>query len=328
MKKTISMFFILVLLFVFCACEAQVPETTDSPLNESDDDIIDTRIKIGFCFPSDDAFYQQLGADIEQLCEVLDYAPRIMTASTAAQQQNNIMTLLAENVAAMVIDPVDVDALETVLDECESLEVPVINVRDMINGVVSTLISPNYLEAGELAAKRAGSLLGDSENGKCLIIKYSYDSFIMQLLTDGFSTVVESNKQLTLEGEIFCLDEQSAYEETKDKIRELDVNYIFAQNADLARGALKAIEESSSVVKLVVFSGEMELIEKVQSGEIDAAVFYGPMELARFAVGVADEYIKSVTYAPEPYMELSLNVVTADNAADYVSSGVYAQTKE
>lgn len=327
MRKTIVMVLILALLFAFGACEAQNIEPKETQLEESDDDMLDMRIKIGFSFPGDDAFYQQLQADIEQLCARLDYAPVIRTSATSAQQQTDIMTLLNENVAVMVIDPVDVDALETVLAECEIMEVPVVNVRDMINGIVSTLISPDYMSAGEMAAQRARALFSDTD-GKCMVLKYSYDSFIMQLLTDGFSRSVDGNNRLTLVSEVFSLDEQTAYDETKDKIRQLDVNFVFAQNPDLARGAMRAIDESGSDVKLVVFSGEMELVKLVQSGKIDAAIFFGSMELARYAVGVADEYIKSVTYEPAPYIELSLNVVTADNSVDFVSGGTYAQAKE
>lgn len=316
---------VLVIMILFGACGGNEAEPTPS-LNE-DDNTDYSQTQIGFSLGGTGAFYDQLKTDIEQLCAKLGYKANIVTADNSAKQQRDIRSMLSAGVIAVVIDPVDVDALESALAECESEDVPVINIIDAINGKVDTLVSPDYIYVGKTAGERAAALFPDG-NGRCLELKSDYDSFIMQLMSDGFLSAVEASSKISLVSESYCgSDEEEAYSATKAAINEKDINFIFAQNAVLARGALRAVDESGKDIKLVVYGGDMDIIKAVQSGKVDAAMFFGTKLLADIALGVADEAHKSVTYEPNLYIEVKIDIVTQENVSAYVSDTLsYAQS--
>ena len=239
---------------------------------------------------------------------------KILSAETADQQQEDIDTLLEMNVSVLVIDPVDVDALETALAECETNSVRVIGIVNTINGTIDTLISPFYKEAGEMAADYANDLL---DGGNCLELKSACDSTVMQLLSDGFEGALSSG--ITVQ-EAYCgEDELAAMDAAKEALQTGDTGLIFAQNAALGKGALQAIQETGSDAYLIVFDGSMETISSVSTGDIDAAVFFGPGELAHQAVYQADQMIKNASYEVPQYVELTVESVDADNASQYLS---------
>jgi ABC-type sugar transport system substrate-binding protein len=278
---------------------------------------------IGFSLAGSDAFRAQLKSDIESQCAATGYTAEILSAETAEAQQEDIRALLAMGVTVMVIDPVDIDMLETVLAECETQHVRVINIVNAINGRVDTLISPDYRKAGEAAADYANAL---ADTGRCLELKTECDSFVMQLLSDGFEGALESGVGFD---EAYCgSDEQAACAAAKEALQAGDVGFIFAQNAALGRGALQAIRDTASGAPLVVFDGSMETVASVASGEIYAAVFFGPGEAARLSVYYADQIIKNGSFQAPQYVELTVETVDADNAAQYRTDAAYAQTKE
>ena len=323
MKRIIAIA-LTMLVLAAAGCGAQVqaeatPIDTTSTVSTPEAPTAD----IGFCLAGSDAFYEQLKLDIQSECAALGYTGEIMTAETADQQLEDIAALLAMDVSVIVIDPVDVDALETSLAECETQGVHVIDIIDSINGTTSMLIAPDYIGAGETAAEHANELLSA---GKCLEIKSSYDSFVMQLLSDGFAGALDSD--ITIE-QVYCgEDQQAACDAVKEALAAGDMGLIFAQNAVHAKGAIQAITETGSDVPLVVFDGSMETVASVAAGDIDAAVFFGPADLAHQAVVHAQQMIQNEAYAPPQYVELTVEAIDADNVSQYqTDSASYAQVK-
>jgi len=287
-----------------------------------------SQLVIGFSLGGAGTFYDQLIADIESECAGMNYQADIKNAQTAEEQIEHIHTLLSTGVSVIVIDAVDVDALETALAECETNHVPVISVIESINGLVSTLVAPDYISIGKSAGRDAVALFGDS-TGACMVLKNSYDSFTMQLMTDGFELELGEDKDVSLVSEVVCEDSaDAAYAAVIKELNHPDspVNFIFAQSDALGKGALQAIEESGKDVKLSVFGGDMELIRAAADGKIRACIFFGPAALAKTAVRIADRFVVSGSYSPEQYNELRIEAAEGDDAAQYVDdAGVYAQ---
>jgi|AGTN01.1.fsa_nt_gi ABC-type sugar transport system, periplasmic component len=320
MRKAIAIALALTLLMA--GCGAQVQANATPAATPAVPTATARTADIGFSLAGGDAFRTQLKLDIEAECAGLGYRAEILTAETADAQQEDIASLLALDVSVIVIDPVDVDALETMLAECETQDVRVINIVDSINGAVSMLISPDYIQAGKTAAGYANDLL---ETGNCLELKTSYDSFVMQLLSDGFEGALDSGISVT---EAYCGDDvQAACDAAKEALQAGGAGLIFAQSAALARGALRAIEETGSDVPLIVFGGDMETIASVAAGDIEAAVFFGPAEAAQQAVYYADQMIKNSALEAPQYVELTVEAADADNVSQYQTDSAYAQVK-
>jgi len=329
MKKHFLIIIALIIFTVFTVACSAVEQEVDAPSGlEESDDLDYSRVQIGISLAGTGAFYDQLSEDIRLACEKLDYEANIVVADNGAKQQSDVLSMVSAGAAVVVIDPVDVDVFESVLADCETAGVPVISIIDQINGSFSTLLSPDYQQIGETVGQRAAALFPQGE-GRCLELKSDYDSFIMQLMSDGFEASVSDNEGIEIVADVFCgYDEEKAFTETKNNILLNDVNFVFAHNAALAKGALRAIEESGKSVHLVVYGGEMDLLRSVQSGKLDTAIFFGTKDLTDIIIGIADEFIKSATYTPDPYVKLKIDAVTADNVAGYISDLLYAQVKE
>ena len=337
MRRLGLLMFALVLALAFSACGgSSVSQTGPSPsatqtanINQVDDQPEEV-VQMGFSIAGEGAFFDQLETDIEEACAAKGYSFSLMRPKTALEQVNDITEMLASGISVLVIGPADVDALETALAECESDGVPVINIIDSINGKVSTLVSPDYTQVGAAAAERANSLFGET-GVQCLELKSNYDSFVMQLLSDGFAGKLTEDSKVTLASEQYCGDdEEQAYQAAKTELQSGDKNigFIFVQSSPLARGALRAIEETGSAAKLVAFTGDMDIISAVASGSMDAAIFMGPKQLAGVAVDNAGQYLSNPSFIPESFIQLNLDVVTADNAAEYYSAELlHAQVK-
>ena len=335
MKKLIVVMLILLLIAALCACGEDTAEvsasTVTTPDTSAEDDQSEdvSKIKIGFSLANEGAFYDQLVLDIEDECTSMNYEPQIMTADSVEQQQEDISSLLSVGVAVIVIEPVDVDALESVLAECETQEVPVIDIIDSVNGLVKMLISPDYIAVGERVGQYAVDTFGET-GGSCLMLKTQYDSFTMQLMSDGFNAAIDEDSDVSLASEQFCgNDEEQAYSLTNQALTEnANINFIFAQSAVIARGALRAIQESGSDISLVAYGGDMDMIEAVVSGEMDAALFSGPSQLAERAVFYANQLIQNEDYASPQFEELDVEMVDAGNASEYYTEDeAYAEIK-
>lgn len=334
MKRLVITILILLFLILFCACGGEAAQSSASStlaptyVEDEAEDII-SRITIGFSLAGDTAFYEQLKLDIEKQCISMNYDSQIEVAASAQQQQADIAALLSAGAAVIVIDPVDVDTLETVLAECETQNVPVVNILDQVNGHVNMLISANYGDIGAAAGQYAVSLFG-SEGGGCMMLKTDYDSFVMQWMSDGFISAIDEDSDVSLISEYFCGDdEEMAYAKAGEALSGDGVQFVFAQSNALAQGAARAIEESGKEIVLVVCGADMDIIELVEAGDIYAAIFFGPGELAKQTVYYADKLIKDNTYGPPQFVELEAEEIKADNAADYYSEdALYAQVRE
>lgn len=318
--KRLVIWVIFAFVLILAACgEVPAGAPVDSvPSAEAAETPAETpKVDVGFSLAGECALSRQLAADIQSECDSLGISAQIVTASSSEQQLQDISGMFTAEASVIVIVPIDVDSLDPVLAECDIYGVRVIDALGPINGAVSTLISPDYKDVGSKAGQCAVDLLGSSGGG-CMMLCTQYDSFTMQMMSDGFGDVIGKDKDVTLVSEVFCgTDEEKAYAAAKSELASKDIDFIFAQDSALGRGAVRAIEESGKDVKLVVFGGDMDMIGAVSQGKAYACVFFGPGALAREAVSQADQLLKSGSYVPPQYLELSTVVVKQADAAGY-----------
>jgi ribose transport system substrate-binding protein len=331
MKRLVIYAMILITALTFVSCgdvPAQAPAGSQPGPEDTVAETEAPKIDVGFSLVGEGAFSDQLAIDIKSECASLNIVPQISIAASAEQQRRDISSMLLAGASVLVVVPLDADSLETMLAECETYDVRVINALDPVNGSVNMLISPDYKEIGKKAGQAAAELLGASGGG-CMLLNTDYDSFTMQMMTDGFTAAVAKNKNISIVSEPYCgSDEELAYTTTKDERSKKGIDFIFAQNAALGRGAMRAIEESGKDVKAVVFGGDMDIISAVSSGKVYASIFVGPRALAREAVSHADKFIKSGSYAPPQYTQLPVVVVKqADASGYYAENEPHAQAK-
>lgn len=320
MKRLVMSAFIIAFTIALAACAgtpAQGPAVSLPSADVSETITEAPEIKAGFSIAEEGALSEQLAADIKNECASLGISSQVSVASSPEQQLSDISSMFSAGVSVVVISPLDPDSLDAVLAERDIYDVRVINALSPINGAVDMLISPDYKGIGTKAGQCAVELTGAQGTG-CMTLCTDYDSFTMQMMSDGFKEAIRKDKDISLVSEQFCgNDEEAAYSAAKAELASKNIGFIFAQNSALGRGAMRAIEESGKDVKLAVFGGDMDIIKAVSEGKAYASVFFGPGALAHESVLHADNFIKSGSYTPPQYVELNVVVVKQSDAAGY-----------
>lgn len=330
MKKLAVLILTMITAFALAACgdvPTQAPLSSAPAPSASATGTETPKIDIGVSLAGEDALRKQLAADIQSECDSLNLTAQISAAATAEQQQTDIQNMIKAKPSVIVIDPVDVDALEIVLANCELNGVHVISIVDSINGHYDMLAAPDYIKIGQSAGQCAAEALAGSGGG-CMLLNTECDSLTMQLMSDGFKAAINGQSNITVAAEQFCgSDEELAYSAAKSGLEEKDISFIFAQSPVIARGAMRAIEGAGKDVKLVVYGGDMDIISAVSSGKAYACIFFSPGALAKQAVSNADSFIKSNTFVMPQFAELSIVTVKQADASGYYKEGAaYAET--
>ena len=288
------------------------------------------KAKIGISLSADNSFSTALLEEITAIAEAQDIMVLSDNAKAdCAAQVKGVKKLLEDGAEYMIIDPVDLDESEAASEECNLSDVPVINIMEPINGLVTMLISPSYNRIGEAAAERAADLITKDEkvDGNVVMLKGTFNSFKMQLMTDGFFSVAENYEDFHIIADEFCdFDREKAKQAVLDIVRIHSVDVIFAEDSNMALGALDALEETVKEAKIICVGGDMEIVEKIKEEKIHTAIFFGAQELAQIVM----ENINKLIIDPEAellqYAPLKLESIELETVDDYYDeNAVYAK---
>ncbi len=239
--------------------------------------------------------------------------------TSPSNQVDNIYSAIGEGTKAIIIEPLDMDNLQVVLEECDSQKIPVINALVPINGIVKMLISPDFTQIGKTVAQNV-SKWGDNIN--ILSVEEKSAAFVNQLVHDGLQKGADEYKNVRIAHAIITEDEEeSAYNAILQKLKEEDINAIFAYTEAIAKGAVKAVEESGKEINIIAFGASADIIGLIQSGKIKEGVFISPNQIADLAVKNAIEAVNGLNI-PQ-FANLNTQTITSANAQNYAKFGSY-----
>ena len=209
-----------------------------------------------------------------------------------AKELGNVEDLLVKGVNVLLINPTDSDAVASSVKAANRSKIPVVTLDRAANGgkVVSHVASDNVL-GGEVAGNYILEKLGGK--GKVVELEGIPGTTAARDRGEGF------NKAIV--GKLDVVAKQSAdFERTKgltvmENILQAqpEINAVFAQNDEMALGALKAIEASGRKSIIVVgFDATDDAVAAVKSGSLSATVAQKPAEIGAIGVEVASKIIK------------------------------------
>lgn len=336
MYKKILMVLLCALLFTAAACaqpaqtEAEestarvvrvIPDLAQQALQEEDEAALPL---VGVSLRGEGGLEDAFSAYAVEQAQVQGCDLAIMDAGLSADQQIvDIAQLLARGIQALIVNPVDIDSLQYVMDECALQGVKVINLLEPINGKVDTLIMPDYALVGEKAARLAKEAKKDRDYDELstYLLEGAVDSFVMQMMHDGFVMQAEGQGNTPIEGVAHFNDAQEQAALTGWKLADLgSANVVFAQNEPLAAGFLE--KTGARDTSVIVYGCTADTLVRIKSGDYYAAVFFGPRELAEQAVKEAVLCAASPDYLPPAYIELTLDVASASSVDEFLAQGL------
>jgi ribose transport system substrate-binding protein len=233
-----------------------------------------------------------------------------------SRQIDGVENLVAQSVSAIILNPVDSDAIVPAVLSANKANIPVftIDVKSHGGNVVSHITSDN-VEAGRLAGDFVAQRL--PPGSKVGIIDGPPISTFQQRV-EGFTQAIN--------GKLVVGAHQNALQNTPEAFTAItenlitgnpDLKAIFAVNDNAAEAAAAAIEGAKRKdVWVVGVDGIPSTVKTIaQDGIIKATVGQQPGQMGRLAVEAATGYLHGEKVPPE--IKAPLMLVTKENAASF-----------
>lgn len=195
-------------------------------------------------------------------------------------QLNQMQDLIQQKVSAIILNPTDSQSLSSAVKLANQAKIPVVTLdRSVSSGTVATYIASNNIAAGKMAADEIIKALGG--HGEVIDLQGTVGTSAEADREKGFSDEIATASGITVVArQTANFDRSTALNVTQNLLQaHPNVKGVFAQNDEMALGALKAIQQASkSGVSIVGIDGEQEVVNDIQQGSIYADIAQQPTQ--------------------------------------------------
>ena len=227
----------------------------------------------------------------------------------ASKQAADVEDLIQQGVKLIIINPVDSAAVASAIESANKAGIPVITVdRSAGGGKVISHIASDNVAGGKLA-------------GDYMLKSIAAGSDVAMLEgVAGSSAAIERGEGFTkaVEGKVKIVASQTAdFDRSKglsvmENILQANPNIkaVFAQNDEMALGALEAIAAAKKDIMVIGFDATADAVAKVKEGKLAATVEQQPKLIGEQAIDTAVKYLSGEQVPASIPVELKL--VTKD----------------
>ncbi|HLZ20531.1 MAG TPA: substrate-binding domain-containing protein [Ktedonobacterales bacterium] len=211
-----------------------------------------------------------------------------------ATQLNQMQDLIQQKVNAILLNPTDSQSLSSAVHLANNAHIPVITLdRSVTSGQVATYIASDNIQAGKMAADELIKALNGQ--GEVVDLQGSLGTSAEIDREKGFTQEIATASGITVVARQSAnFDRSTALNVTQNLLQaHPNVKGVFAQNDEMALGALKAIQQANkSGIAIVGIDGEQEVVNDVQQGTIYADIAQQPIQEGVLGVQYAVTVIK------------------------------------
>ncbi|MGW3553101.1 ABC transporter permease/substrate-binding protein [Streptomyces griseoincarnatus] len=235
----------------------------------------------------------------------------------ASQQANQLQNFTSGSLSAVVVNPVDSDAAGPSVRGANKADIPVVAVDRGVNKAdTSALVASDNVEGGALGAKALAEKLGGK--GTIVILQGQAGTSASRERGAGFAEGLKDYPGIKV-----VAKQPADFDRTKglDVMTNLlqahpDIDGVFAENDEMALGAIKALgPKAGKSVQVVGFDGTPDGLKAVEAGTLYASVAQQPSELGRIAVRNALRAADGEKV--EKMVKVPVKVVTQENVAGF-----------
>ncbi|MFJ8361579.1 substrate-binding domain-containing protein [Streptomyces sp. NPDC093984] len=235
----------------------------------------------------------------------------------ASQQANQLQNFTSSGLGAIVVNPVDSDAAGPAVRAANKAGVPVVGVDRGVNKAkTAALVASDNVEGGKLGAKALAEKLGGK--GKIVILQGLAGTSASRERGAGFAEGLKAYPGIQV-----VAKQPADFDRTKglDVMTNLlqahpDIQGVFAENDEMALGAIKALgSKAGKSVQVVGFDGEPDGLAAVKAGTLYASVAQQPSQLGRIAIDNALRAAQGKKV--EETVMVPVKVVTKENVAGF-----------
>lgn len=248
-------------------------------------------------------FFVDLKTGIENEADKLGYEVVVLDSQNdPAKEVSNMEDISVKDVDIVLLNPVDSDSAIASVMIANNLDFPVITVDRAANGgdVVSHVASDNE-EGGKMAANYIIEQLGD--NGNIVELEGTAGSSATRDRGAGFDKKIKNSNLKIITKQSADFDRTKGLSVMENIIQSKGkIDAVFAQNDEMALGALKALQDANMNDVLVVgFDATDDAIDSVNKGDMAATIAQQPLLIGETAVDLAHRFLsgeKVETFAP------------------------------
>lgn len=241
----------------------------------------------------DNPFFVTLKDGAQKKADELGYKLVVLDSQNdPAKELANVEDLTVRGAKVLLINPTDSEAVSNAVAIANRNNIPVITLdRGAAKGKVVSHIASDNVAGGKMAGDFIAQKLGDG--AKVIQLEGIAGTSAARERGEGFKQAIEAHKFNVLASQPADFDRTKGLNVTENLLAsKADVQAIFAQNDEMALGALRAIKAANKKVIVVGFDGTEDGVKAVKSGKLAATVAQQPDLIGSLGVVTADKILK------------------------------------
>lgn len=266
--------------------------------------------KIGLVISTlNNPFFVTLKEGAEAKAQELGYDLIVLDSQNdPGKEYSNVEDLLTKDVAVILINPADSDAVGNAVKAANKKNIPVVTLDRGANAgeVVAHIASDNV--AG---GKMAGEYVIEQLDGKGKVVELEgiAGTSAARDRGKGFNDAIGGSEIEVVSKQTADFDRTKGLSVMENILQaQPEINAVFAHNDEMALGALQAIKASGRDIMIVGFDATDDAVKAVEGGEMAATVAQQPSEIGSMGVDIADKVIKGE--GVEDFIPVDLKLVT------------------
>jgi ribose transport system substrate-binding protein len=239
-------------------------------------------------------------------------------ANDNAKQADQISTFITQKMDVIIVNPTDSDAVVSSVQKANTAKIPVIAVdRNSNGGTLASYIASNNVEAGKLGGQQL--LKAVPNNAKVAMLIGIPGASAARDRGKGFTDAV-ADTSINTKGAKLVTQQVANFkrDEALNVMQNIltanpDLAGVFAQNDEMALGAVQAIKAKGLTGKVFVVGvdGVDDAKAAIKAGDMLATVAQQPDVMGQLAVEAAIKLTKGQTV--DSKQDVPLKVLTKDN---------------
>ena len=257
----------------------------------------------------DNPFFVSLKDGAQKKADELGYKLVVLDSQNdPAKELSNVEDLTVRGAKVLLINPTDSAAVGNAVAIANRNKIPVITLdRGAAKGDIVSHIASDNVAGGKMAGDFIAQKLGNG--AKVIQLEGLAGTSAARERGEGFKQAVDEHKFAVLASQPADFDRTKGLNVTENLLASKgDVQAIFAQNDEMALGALRAIGAANKKVLVVGFDGTDDGVKAVKSGKLAATVAQQPELIGSLGVETADKILKGEKV--EAKIPVALKVVT------------------
>lgn len=303
-------------LVVFAAaCSQQGPGEASSPAASSSSTAGGGSKTIGLAISTqNNPFFVELKDGAQKAATAAGLQLVVVDAQDdPARQISGVEDLIQKKVGVILLNPTDSSALAGAVQSANNAHIPVITLDRAVDGAnVASHIASDNLAGGAMAAKFLSEQL--QGKGNVLELQGVPGTSAARDRGKGFDDEAQKDGLKIIAQQPANFDRAQGLSVTENLLQaHPDANAIFAQNDEMALGALRALDSGKhGNIIVVAFDGTPDGIKAVKDGKMAATVAQQPGEIGRLGVETAQKLLSNQSV--DKSVAVPLKLVTKDSA--------------